>query len=167
VFIESSSTFNILQHALYWRLSTDSSGCIEVYASCVKLHSLSWPPGGDSSGCIEVYVNYCISLLIYSLGKYCKHEFMSPFLVSCLLQLGAGLQGDWQLSLSDTYMASLPHFSAFQIWSLTLTGCKKQDGRTQGFKTVVYKPTSDITSSYLQSTDICVLAILFMRRSTK
>jgi len=28
------------------------------------------------SGCIEVYINDSTSLLIYSLSKLCKHEFM-------------------------------------------------------------------------------------------
>jgi len=75
----------------------------------LKLHSLSWPPGGDSSGCIEVYAS-CVKaafsllttrgrllwlyrslyndstpLLMYSLSKHCKHEFMSQSLVSSLL----------------------------------------------------------------------------------
>jgi len=74
----------------------------------LKLHSLSWPPGGDSSGCIEVYAscvnaafsllttrgllwlyrslyNDSTSLLMFSLSKHCKHEFMSQSLVSSLL----------------------------------------------------------------------------------
>jgi len=59
-----------------------SSGCIEVYASCVKAaFSLLTT---SSSGYIEVYI-VTLFLLMYSLSKYCKHEFMSQPLVSRLL----------------------------------------------------------------------------------
>jgi len=42
-------------HSLSWPPGGDSSGCIEVYASCVKVAFSLLTTRGNSSGCIEVY----------------------------------------------------------------------------------------------------------------
>jgi len=74
-------------HSLSWPPGGDSSGCIEVHASCVKAALSLLATRGDSSGCIEVYascVKAAFSLLATRVSGCIEVYLMTPLLMYSL-----------------------------------------------------------------------------------
>jgi len=67
------------------RPNVTSFGCIEVYASCIKSALSLLATRGWLLRLYRGLYNDSTSLLMYSLSKRCKYEFMSQSLVSSLL----------------------------------------------------------------------------------
>jgi len=94
----------------------------------LKLHSLSWPPGGDSSGCIEVYAS-CVKAAFSLLTTRGRLLWLYRSLCDSSGCIEVYAPWAWRLQLgAQSFSSTEPEHRGFNFVTSLWCHREKQDG---------------------------------------